>query len=200
MSWNRGIFQGSLAKEKIIAQLPRVPPDTWPLTVNEHAFIVPAQEDRPTLNPLVEYYYGPTWDIHTDLAMAGYQVMDQPVASMQMNLKALAADERYKKEVAGTQHTVQGETVTLDTSREGRNIFVQTLSIMADTHTVNWKFPECWLTLTKSELADVVMAGAAHIQACFEWEKQISDQIDAAETKAQLLAIEIVSVSEQPQE
>ena len=192
MAWNRGIFQGSLAKEKIQIQLPRVPPDEWPLVVNEDAFIVPVQENRPALNPLVEYYYGPLWDIQSDLVIANYDIWDQDIGSARLNLKSQAAAERYRKEVTGPTHVVQGTTVTLDTSRDGRNIFVQKLAFMADGDTVNWKFPEAWLLLTKSDLAGVVQEGAAHIQSCFDWEKDISDQIDAAQTKQELLAIPIL--------
>ncbi len=197
MEWNRGIFQGSLAKEGVQVQLPRVPPDTWPFTVNGDAFIVPVQENRPDMNVMVEYYYGPLWDIQPDLVIANYEVQDQDMASARLNFKAQAADERYRKEVAGVTHVVQGITVTLDTSRDGRNIFVQKLAFMNDGDTVNWKFPESWLLLTKSDLASVVQAGAGHIQSCFDWEKSISDQIDAAQTKQQLLAIEILP---QPQD
>jgi len=192
MEWNRAIFQGSLAKEGIQVQLPRVPPDEWPLTVNSDAFIVPVQENRPEMNPMVEYYYGPLWDIQPDLVIANYDVMDQPIESARLAFKAQAAGERYAQEVTGVTHEVQGITVTLDTSRDGRNIFVQKLAFMADGDTVNWKFPEAWLLLTKSDLAGVVQEGATHIQSCFDWEKGISDQIDAAQTKQELLAIPIL--------
>jgi len=195
MEWNRGIFQGSLAKEQIQVQLPRVPPDTWPLTVNSDAFIAPVQENRPDMNPMVEYYYGPLWDIQSDLVIANYDVLDQPIESCRLTFKAQAAEERYRQETSGVQHQVQGVTVTLDTSRDGRNIFVQKLSFMADSDTVNWKFPETWLLLTKSDLAGIVQAGAAHIQSCFDWEKGISDQIDAAQNKQELLAIQILPIT-----
>lgn len=195
MAWNRAIFQGSLAKEQIQVQLPRVPPDTWPLTVNSDAFIVPVQELRPNMNPMVEYYYGPLWDIQANLVIARYDVLDQPIESARQAFKAQAAGERYNREVSGVTREVQGMMVTLDTSRDGRNIFVQKLAFMADADTVNWKFPEAWLLLTKSDLAGVVQAGAAHIQSCFDWEKGISDQIDAAQTKQALLEIQIMPVS-----
>ncbi len=197
MAWNRGIFQGSLAKEGVQVQLPRVPPDEWPLTVNSDAYIVGVQENRPAMNPMVEYYYGPLWDIQPDLVIANYLVMDQDVNSAKPSFKAQAAEERYRKEVSGVSYVVQGINVTLDTSRDGRNIFVQKLAFMADGDTVNWKFPEAWLLLTKSDLADVVQTGAAHIQSCFDWEKSISDLIDAAQTKQELLAIQILP---QPQD
>jgi hypothetical protein len=46
--------------------------------------------------------------------------------------------------------------------------------------------------LTKAELSSVVIAGAAYIQAQFDWEKSVADSIDAAATVDDLKAITIV--------
>jgi hypothetical protein len=193
MNWNRGIFQGSLEKEKIKILLPRVAPDTLPLVINSDVKIMQVEENRPQINSMVEYYYGPIWDISGDTAIASYVVMDQNIDTARNNFKQLAAEERWKKEVAGTTVEVQGTTVTIETDRETRNIFIQKLSIMSDTETVNWKFPESWLVLSKLDLVQVVTAGAQYIQSCFDWEKDISDQIDSAQTKEELLSIPIKS-------
>jgi len=73
---------------------------------------------------------------------------------------------------------------------------------MGENDTVNWKFPEGWLTLTKVELGAAVSAGAAHIQGSFDWEKAKIEEIEAAETVEVLDAIVIVEpqeeLSEQP--
>jgi hypothetical protein len=192
MVWNRGIFQGSLEKEKIETSLPRVAPEELPLVINEDAKIMAVEEVRPQMNPMVEYYYGPTWDLTGVKAIANYDVIDTPIEFAKINFKNQAAGERWKKEVAGTKINIQNTEVTIDTSRDGRNIFVQKYSLMTENETVNWKFPEGWLTLTKTELGDIVNGGASYIQSCFDWEKTINDEIDAATTKEQLLSIEIV--------
>jgi hypothetical protein len=192
MNWNRAIFQGALERQKIATQLPRVAPEQLPHIVNPDAKIMMVEEVRPTMNPRVEYYYGPTWTITDSKAIANYDVVDSPIEAARMNFKTQAADERYRKEIKGVTVDVQGASVTVDTARDARNIFIQKYSLMADGDVVNWKFPEAWLTLTKAELGSVIAAGAAHIQSCFDWEKSISDQIDAATTKAELIAIEIV--------
>lgn len=198
MDWNRAIFQGALAKEKIQVGLPRVAPDVLPLVINQDARIALVEEARLAINSMVEYYYGPLWDLSGERAIANYEVHDIQIEFARANFKQLAADERYKREVAGTTTEIQGQSVTLDTSRDGRNIFVQKYSLMADGDTVNWKFPEGWLVITKADLGAIVAAGAAHIQSCFDWEKTINDQIDAANTKEDLLAIEIVAQESTP--
>jgi hypothetical protein len=198
MEWNRAIFTGSLSKEGVDVTLPRVAPETLPYVINEDSKICLVNENRPEMNPMVEYYYGPIWDITGDIAIANYDVMDSPVEFAKVNFKNQAADVRYKKEISGTKINIQNTEVTIDTTRDGRNIFVQKYSLMGDNETVNWKFPQGWLTLTKSELGSIVAAGASHIQTVFDWEKTINDQIDAATTKEQLLSIQILPVVEEP--
>ena len=196
MNWNRAMFQGALEKKGINQLLPRVAPDDLPMIINEHAKIMQVEENRPELNPLVEYYYGPLWEITETKAIANYQINDTPIEAARYNLKQLCAGERYKKEITGATATIQNQTVTVDTNRGARDIFVQKYLLMAENDTVNWKFPETWLTLTKTDLGLCVAAGAQHIQSCFDWELNIAAQIDQAENKEQLLAIEII---EQPE-
>jgi hypothetical protein len=196
MAWNRGIFQGSLEKEGVRQTIPRVAPQELPYKVTEDAKIMLVQEVRPEINTMVEYYYGPLWDVTGNNAVASYEVHDSSVESARVNFKNQTAEERWKKEIAGIKVTIQNVEVSVPTERDARNIFVQKYSSMTENETVNWKFPETWLTLTKTELGKIVSAGAAHIQSCFDWEKSINDQIDAANTKEALVAIEIVEVQQ----
>ena len=196
MPWNRGIFEGSLEKEGIKIQLGRVPPDDLPMIINDDAKIMQVEENRPEINTMVEYYYGPLWDTTGNIAVANYEVHDTPIESTRSNLKQLAADERYKKEVLGTTINIQDTTVTIDTNRGARDIFIQKYMLMTNEETVSWKFSEGWLTLSKQELGQIVTAGTAYVQSCFDWERTISDQIDAAQTKQELLAITIIEPTE----
>jgi hypothetical protein len=197
MNWNRGIFQGSLEKEKITKTLPRIPPEQLPFTVNDDAKIMLVEEVRPEINPMVEYYYGPLWEITETKAIANYEIHDSPIESARMNFKNQASGERWRKETAGIKLNIQNIEVTIDTTRDGRNVFAQKLSLMSENETVNWKFSEGWLTLTKAELSQIVTAIDNHIQSCFDWEKSINDSIDLATTKKQLIAIEIVEKTEE---
>jgi hypothetical protein len=192
MNWNRGMFQGALERKGIEYSLPRTAPNNLPLIINEHAKIMQVEEIKPELNALVEYYYGPLWDITETKAIANYEVHDTPIESARYNLKQLASQERYKKEILGTTTTIQGNIVTIDTNRGARDIFVQKYLLMAESDTVNWKFPETWLTLTKNDLGLCVTAANQYIQQCFDWELNISVQIDQSQNKQELIAVTIV--------
>jgi hypothetical protein len=71
---------------------------------------------------------------------------------------------------------------------------------MGENDTVNWKFPEGWLTLTKADLGAAVTAGVAHIQSSFDWEKAKVEEIEAATDAATLDVIVIVEPQEAPSE
>ena len=88
----------------------------------------------------------PTWD-----------KMVKPLDQIRQMIRDDVAGKRYIKEAAGTQVTIrEGVTVTADTSRDGRAIFVQVYATLADDATVDWKFPEGWFTVTKAELGAVI--------------------------------------------
>jgi hypothetical protein len=193
MDWSQKFWTSILKlRHQITANIPGRPPSNLPYTIDENTRIHEVTEIRPEFNPMIEGLEGPTWNLATNPIQATWAVVTQSMNSARAHFKAQAAEERYRQEVSGTTHVIQGQTVSLDTSREGRAVFVQALTIMGDTDTANWKFPEGWLTINKPELASIVAVGAVHIQTAFAWERGINDQIDAAQTVEDLLKIEIL--------
>jgi hypothetical protein len=142
-------------------------------------------------NPKIQHHNGPFWSYENDIALATYKTIDKPLDLVKSELKALLAAERYKKEISGVKTTIQGLEVTVDTNRGDRDVFVQKYLLMSDIDTVEWKFPERWLTLTKSDLGQVVNVGATHVQDCFSWEASKVAEIDSCITLEQLDAIVI---------
>ena len=57
---------------------------------------------------------------------------------------------------------------------------------MAENDTVEWKFPEAWITLTKSELGGIVSNAASHIENQFVWEANKVLEIESANTYSEL--------------
>ncbi len=190
-TWNKGFFEFALNRKKIDFDLiPIKPTPTLPHIINEDTKIYSVETIRDNINPLYQYHRGPLWEIKDDIAIATYEIVETDLEAAKNNFKEFLAAERYTKEVANITTTVQDTEVTVDTSRDGRNIFVQKFMWMSDTDTVDWKFPEKWLLLTKSELGEVIAAGATHVQSAFKWERDISDQIDAETTVADLIKYE----------
>jgi hypothetical protein len=190
MDWNRAIFDGNLKKLQINQGLPRVAPEQLPLVIDPDTAIYRAEYQYPEYNKKTQYLHGPFWTFD-DVAVGTFQVLDQPTESVKQTLSSTVAQNRYDWEISGTSTEIQGVTVSIETDRETRNIFVQALVLTADTETRNWKFPEGFFELAKSDLAAVVAAGAAHIQQAFDWEMQKVQEISACTELAELDALEL---------
>lgn len=147
-------------------------------------------------NSKIHQHQGPVWtydDENEEIqATATWSVQDKPIDLVKGELKSIVSDERWKKENIGVTLTIQAQDVWCDTSRGNRDIFLQKYVMMADDEVIRWKFPTVWLNLTKPELGYIVSEGSKYIQGCFDWESDLSAEIDAATTLEQLDSIVIV--------
>ena len=145
----------------------------------------------PDYNPKIEYCDGPYWTYEDDFAAGTFEVKDQSIDLVKSTLKGIASSNRYNKEVAGTTATIQNIEVSIDTSRTNRNTYVNAYNLMADTDTVNWKFNQGWLVLTKSDMLTVVSAGADYINSQFDWESSKVQEIDNCTTLEELNNVDL---------
>ena len=150
-----------------------------PFSPCANVYIYKYSEVKPQVHTLTGRYDGPFWSFSNGVATGTFTASSKNIDLVRQELKQLVANIRYSKEVSGVKVTIQGVQVTVDTSRDGRNVFVQALSIMGDNETRSWKFPEAWLTLTKADLATLVQSGATYIQQQFDWEEEQSSLIDS---------------------
>jgi hypothetical protein len=188
MDWSQKYFTNVLKiRYKIFANIPGNAPDTLPYVIDENTEIRKVIENKPEINNLIHYYYGPLFDLSAETVIANYEIREVAIETARDNLRAILAAERYKKEISGTKIILNDVEVTLDTSREGRNIFIQKYLLMSDTETVNWKFPEGWFVLTKNDLQSVVQKGVNHIQSAFDWEKEVNTRIDSCQTLEEIV-------------
>lgn len=192
--WNYRSFESTLSDDlDIPVNLPMQKNDNEPIVINATTRIIASTMVYPDYNPKIEYLDGPYWTFNEDMSFATgtFQVKDQPIEYVKQTLIGRVAANRYIKESAGTTTVIQDKTVSIDTSREGRAIFVQAYTLMADDATINWKFPEAWLTLTKPELGQVVAVGATHVQQSFNWEESKTVEINNCTTLEELNNIDV---------
>lgn len=191
-AWNYRSFESTISEDlEMEFKLPMGYTSTDPIIIDGNTRIVSCTMEYAAHNPTIEYLHGPFWNFDNDVAVGTFQVMETPIENVKQYLKQCVTANRWTKEVAGVTVDIQGTTVFVDTSRDGRNIFVQKYILMGDNEVVEWKFPECWLILTKSDLGAVVSAGANHIQTQFTWESTTFTAIDACTTTAELLLIDL---------
>jgi hypothetical protein len=146
------------------------------------------------LNSKIQRHEGPYWTYNTKhptvQATATWRAIDKDINTVRAELKAVVASIRWRRENEGVSATIQDVEVWCDTARGARDIFLQKHSLMSDGESINWKFPNnTWLQLSKQELGQIVSTGAAHIQACFDWEAEQARIIDACTTLEELDAL-----------
>jgi hypothetical protein len=149
--------------------------------------------DIPEYNVLFEQLAGPYWIVLDDQITGSYNITELSLEASKGKLKELVTSTRYNIEVGGCPFTfADGSEVILYTSREDRNIYLQAYQIMGETQSITFKFSgSIFKLVNKEELGSIVATGAAHIQACFDWEAQKYTEIDACETIEELRAINL---------
>lgn len=186
-SWNYRSFESTLEDELEITQkLPMQKTDNDPIIINEETKILPATLIYQDFNSRIEHLDGPFWDFSDTLATGTFVIKPNNIDAVKSDLIAQVAAIRYTKETAGIKLTVQNTEVTVDTARGNRDIFVQKYLLMGENDTVQWKFPECWLTLSRSDLGFIVSSATAFIQDQFSWEESKALEINACSTLEEL--------------
>lgn len=189
--WRHRFIQSEVDDLEIDYIVSPTEPESY-VKINDSVEIYPVVLDQPSFDPLYEQLEGPFWNFENQTATGTYNVIARDINHTKDDLKALASSERYKKEISGVKHNIQNTEVTIATDRDSRNIFTQKLIVMNDTDTIQWKLPENWTALSKTDLIDILNAINNHVQAQFDWEKDIVFQINSASTFEELKSIVIV--------
>lgn len=167
----------------------RVPYDIIPnVRVRPVIFVTPEHDEK------TQFLVGPYWSYTENEATATYNVEYKNIDLLRGELKQKLAAERYKKEISGFKITLQGQEVSINTNRTEREIFAQKYLIMGESDIVEWKFPEAWLNLTKTELLQIVNAINNHVQSAFSWELNKATSLDSASTHEELMSVELIEV------
>lgn len=186
--WNKLGFEDVLRTDcEVEYTLPQRNDNQDPFIINENTKILKAIGlDNPEINPKIQRLNGPYYNFYDDRAEYYYLPEDLPIDFVRGNLKSTVAANRYNAEISGIKQTIQDHEVTIDTTRDGRQIFFDTYLAMGDSETINWKFPEMWIAVTKLNIEQIVLAGKLHIQTCFDWENNKVIEIDNATTLTDL--------------
>ncbi len=101
--------------------------------------------------------------------------------------RAEIANARWKAETGGI--TLNGVEVATD--RESQALLTGAVLAAQDNpeYVVNWKAKNDWFELDAATLIAIADAVKAHVQKCFDKEKQLQEQIDKATTVEELEAV-----------
>lgn len=180
MNWNRFRFEDIILEDcDVNTTLPSRNDSYTVIEVSPEIRILPVQHTaNPEFNPSIEILHGPFWNFTDTHAVMSYQPVPMTVDAAKNQLKSKLADLRWQRENTSIKVNIQNVTVTVDISRTVRDTMIQKYLLMSDTDVINWKFPETWINLTKSDLHHVVGILTQHVQAQFDWEMNKVSEID----------------------
>jgi hypothetical protein len=189
--WLWSAFKEYLDDNELDASaLPRKSP-TEPIITTEWKILSVVDPAVPDHTYPYEQLAGPYWTINETNVTGIWNIVPVDIEISKRYLKDIVTNNRYAAEVGGIKVTVQGNEVTIDTSRDGRQIYFDTYLAMSDTETISWKFAEMWMAVTKSDMGQIVLAGKEHIQNCFSWEKNTWDEIDLCVDRSELEEVDL---------
>lgn len=191
--WSWSMFWDYLDEEKLdSSQLPKSAPDEAIFTDQWSILPTTLSDATPALDEPYEQLAGPFWTIYSDYILGQYSSVPCDIEAIKGNLREKIMNNRYVAETAPITYTINGSTVNIDTSRENRNSYFLKSLDMTDTETSSWKFKQGWFDVTKTDFTNINQLIKTQIQTCFDWERQIHQQITNAQTIEELKSINLI--------
>jgi hypothetical protein len=154
--------------------------------------LIPAIFSSTDYDPIYQHLEGPFYTYNDNVASGLYNVLETDISLVKAKLKEIAKAERQRKQNLGTTVNIGGTDVSLATDADELANFVSLLSSIGED-SVNWKFKEGFITLTKANVQSIVDAIRSHIQTQFDWEKTICETI---ETATELSSLKTLTITE----
>jgi hypothetical protein len=186
--WRPRYFQSELTDLEVEYALPLTEPGY--IKINDMLELFPlGTSNAVSFDPIYQAPVGPYYTYVNNEAHENYTYRDVSIAESQSKLVPIVTAERYRREHLTTTATVQSTVVTLDTSRDTRNAFIQKFLLMGVDEIATWKFPEGWITLTKADVETCIKEISTYVQTQFDWENSVISSINSATTQAELKSI-----------
>jgi len=106
--------------------------------------------------------------------------------SPEVDYPALIAAERYKREGVG----IAVDGYAIDTSRDGQALIAGAAvsAILDPDYKCNWKTAAGFVERNAPQLVEIATAVRAHVQACFDRERELLLAVEAGEFQVEMLA------------
>jgi hypothetical protein len=153
--------------------------------------IFPVELTLPVFDSIYEELSGPFWTYENNVATGTYTVNTLSIERIKGHLKQVVATERYRKQHLGTTVTVSNTSFSVSTDTNTINSLLS-LANTVGTDTINYKSPNGFISLTGTDIQNVVNQIHDYVQIQFNWEKTINETIDDANDITTLQSIEIV--------
>ena len=162
-----------------------------PITFTEDIKILPARIEIPEHDSRFQTVSQTSHEITDTEVVFYYGVSDKPLEQIKTEYKAAVAPERWNKENTTVTVTINGNEITVSTSRDNRLSIVSKL--LSGDGPYNFKFNDgVWEEISKTDLQTILTAIDTVVQAAFDWELAKLAEIDACEDGEAVYAVVIV--------
>jgi hypothetical protein len=129
-------------------------------------------------------------DCH-DLVEEGgvWSAQEKPIEHLRALWRGRLAARRWAAEEKGIE--INGAFFASDAGSQGKLTGAALAAVIDNAYTVQWKTGAGFITLTATQIIAAAQAVRAHVQACFDHEADVAAEIDAADTLAELQAIDV---------
>lgn len=162
---------------------------------NKDAPPVPYTADNGNVLRRVQYANLASYQEHGTGSVSGdawfVPAVDMSLSDAKTAAREALAARRYAAETGG----IVVNNLQIATDRHTQSVLTGARILAKEdaNYSVNWKGPQGWLVVNAAGIIAMADAVAAHIQACFDNEKALSDQIDAAADVAAVRAVDLES-------
>ena len=162
-----------------------------PITFTEDIKILPTRIEIPEHDPRFQTVSQSSHEITDTEVVFYYGVSDKPLEQIKTEYKAAVAPERWNKENTTVTVTINGNEITVSTSRDNRLSIVSKL--LSGDGPYNFKFNDgVWEEISKTDLQTILTEIDTVVQAAFDWELAKLAEIDACEDGEAVYAVVIV--------
>ena len=157
-----------------------------PISLDNSTHLVLANQIIPNYDSRFQSVGNFEWEIITENNIPirvdmTYEIGDKTLEQIKEEYKSQVAPIRREKENTYIEVVVNGNTVTVSTSREERNLIVN--KIISLEGTCNYKFAnDTWLEVVKTDLENILSQIDTKIQEAFDWEYSKIQEIDTCTT------------------
>ena len=162
-----------------------------PLILNDNTKIVRVINNTPEYNPKIECLDGPNYTITEDNVVSNFIVKPLNLEIATGNLIDQLPALRYEREKKSIDITIQDIKLSISTDRETRAVFTNKLLAIGD-NTINFKFNEGWLNLSKTDLEYIIQQIDFAVQEAFDWELSKTNEINACKNHEEINNIILV--------
>lgn len=157
-----------------------------PISLDNSTHLVLANQIIPNYDSRFQSVGNFEWEIITENNIPirvdmTYEIGDKTLEQIKEEYKSQVAPIRREKENTYIEVVLNGNVVTVSTSREERNLIVN--KIISLEGTCNYKFAnDTWLEVVKTDLENILSQIDTKIQEAFDWEYSKIQEIDTCTT------------------